>query len=113
MVLSASSFRLTVCRLPSVLIVFDVCFCLKLCYIRCTECKHDVDLCANCFFRGQEPGEHKKTHSYRVMDKLDKPIYSGTSSYMLMYVLSYLQRMFPLRRWVVFINPPAPSYIVE
>lgn len=54
---------------------------LKLCYIRCAECKHDVDLCVGCFFSGQEPGEHKKTHSYRVMDKLNKPIFSGASSY--------------------------------
>ena len=49
----------------------------KLCYIRCAECKPDVDLCVGCFFAGQEPGEHKKTHKYRVMEKLNKPIFSG------------------------------------
>lgn len=53
-------------------------FCrFKLCYIRCAECKPDVDLCVGCFFAGQEPGEHKKTHKYRVMEKLNKPIFSG------------------------------------
>ncbi|CAN0288335.1 unnamed protein product, partial [Ectocarpus fasciculatus] len=47
-----------------------------LCYIRCEECKQEVDLCAACFFAGMEPLGHKKTHSYRVMDKLDKPIFT-------------------------------------
>eukprot|EP00903_Cladosiphon_okamuranus_P017935 g16503.t1 len=48
-----------------------------LCFIRCEECKtQDVDLCAACFFAGMEPMGHKKTHSYRVMDKLHKPIFS-------------------------------------
>ncbi|CAN0373488.1 unnamed protein product [Pylaiella littoralis] len=46
-----------------------------LCYIRCAECK-EVDLCVGCFFNGNEPGDHKKTHSYRVMDKLHQPVYS-------------------------------------
>ncbi|CAN0552360.1 unnamed protein product, partial [Ectocarpus sp. 12 AP-2014] len=40
------------------------------------ECKQEVDLCAACFFAGMEPLGHKKTHSYRVMDKLDKPIFT-------------------------------------
>ncbi|CAN0165041.1 unnamed protein product [Ectocarpus sp. 6 AP-2014] len=47
-----------------------------LCYIRCEECKQEVDLCAACFFAGMEPLGHKKTHRYRVMDKLDKPIFT-------------------------------------
>ncbi|CAM9272110.1 unnamed protein product, partial [Hapterophycus canaliculatus] len=37
-----------------------------------------LDLCASCFRAGCEPRQHKKTHSYRVMHKLDKPIYTGT-----------------------------------
>ena len=63
--------------------------CSKLCYIRCAECKPDVDVCVGCFFAGQEPGEHKKTHKYRVMDKLNKPIFSGT------YVHSSRRRLLP------------------
>eukprot|EP00752_Nemacystus_decipiens_P012859 g11385.t1 len=55
-----------------------------LCFIRCEECKptkehpdtQEVDLCAACFYSGAEPLGHKKTHSYRVMDKLHKSIFS-------------------------------------
>ncbi|CAN0178573.1 unnamed protein product [Ascophyllum nodosum] len=53
-----------------------------LCYIRCAECKgteenpHDVDLCVDCFYRGKEPLNHKRNHSYRVMDKLSTPVYT-------------------------------------
>ena len=51
--------------------------------MRCEECKateeqpNELDLCVDCFFTGQEPLNHKKTHSYRVMDKLEMPIYDG------------------------------------
>eukprot|EP00904_Undaria_pinnatifida_P006489 jgi/Undpi1/2970/HiC_scaffold_14.g06347.m1 len=53
-----------------------------LCYIRCEECRtsrvdpRDVDLCVDCFFRGKEVFGHKRTHAYRVMDKLQTPIYT-------------------------------------
>jgi transcriptional adapter 2-alpha len=32
-------------------------------------------LCVNCFSTGKEAKEHKKTHSYRVIDVLDFPIF--------------------------------------
>lgn len=56
---------------------------VQLCYIRCAECTsqpHDVDLCAECFATGQEPINHKKTHKYRVMDKLSEKVFCGASN---------------------------------
>eukprot|EP00904_Undaria_pinnatifida_P006436 jgi/Undpi1/2922/HiC_scaffold_14.g06299.m1 len=52
------------------------------CFIRCEECRarqvdpREVDLCINCFYQGKEVFEHKKTHAYRVMDKLETPVYT-------------------------------------
>lgn len=35
----------------------------------------DFDLCVECFSVGVELGEHKNTHSYRVMDYLAFPLF--------------------------------------
>ncbi|CAN0237519.1 unnamed protein product, partial [Laminaria digitata] len=45
-------------------------------YIRCADCKSTVDLCTECFAKGTELGGHKKTHAYRVVDKLETPVYT-------------------------------------
>lgn len=52
----------------------------QVCYIRCAECKDIVDLCVPCFHNGHEPRQHKRTHTYRAMQKLNMPIYTGTTS---------------------------------
>ncbi|CAN0162413.1 unnamed protein product [Ectocarpus sp. 6 AP-2014] len=70
-----------------------------LCYIRCAECKDVVDLCVSCFFSGSEPRQHKKTHSYRVMDKLHKPIYSEGWSAVEELALADLTRKRGLGAW--------------
>jgi transcriptional adapter 2-alpha len=44
--------------------------------IRCAECQ-DFDLCISCFSGGIEIKDHKKTHSYRVIDILDFPIFES------------------------------------
>ena len=43
---------------------------------RCAECQ-DFDLCLTCFSKQIELKDHKKTHSYRVVDVLDFPIFEG------------------------------------
>lgn len=57
--------------------------------MRCAECKsapdggdeaHDIDLCSDCFSKGAEPFNHKKTHAYRVMHKLQEKIFTSESS---------------------------------
>lgn len=57
--------------------------------MRCAECKsapdggdeaHDIDLCSDCFSKGAEPFNHKKTHAYRVMHKLQENIFTSESS---------------------------------
>lgn len=35
----------------------------------------EVDLCVECFGKGVEFGQHKQTHSYRVLRPLDFPVY--------------------------------------
>ena len=42
--------------------------------IKCAICM-DFDLCVECFSVGVELGEHKNTHSYRVMDFLAFPLH--------------------------------------
>jgi transcriptional adapter 2-alpha len=44
--------------------------------IRCAECQ-EFDLCLDCFSVGAEIQSHKRSHSYRVMEKLDFPILSA------------------------------------
>jgi transcriptional adapter 2-alpha len=44
--------------------------------IRCAECQ-EFDLCLDCFSVGAEIQAHKRTHSYRVMEKLDFPVLSS------------------------------------
>lgn len=43
--------------------------------IRCAECE-DYDICADCFSAGHERKQHKNTHAYRVVDCLDKPLFT-------------------------------------
>ena len=38
--------------------------------IFCQECK-DIFICVKCFVEGKERDKHKKTHPYRVLNKLD------------------------------------------
>ncbi|CAN0228052.1 unnamed protein product, partial [Scytosiphon promiscuus] len=81
--------KAAISMLPNALLSNHTCdWCRKditgLCFMRCEECKatqefpdlEAVDLCATCFLAGMEPPGHKKTHSYRVMDRLDKPIFT-------------------------------------
>lgn len=42
--------------------------------IFCDDCK-ELDICVRCFALGQENSNHKKNHSYRVITKLDFPIF--------------------------------------
>eukprot|EP00892_Ulva_mutabilis_P005868 jgi/Ulvmu1/3653/UM017_0067.1 len=42
--------------------------------IKCAQCM-DFDLCVECFSVGVELGDHKNSHSYRVMDFLAFPLY--------------------------------------
>jgi transcriptional adapter 2-alpha len=44
--------------------------------IRCAECQ-EFDLCLDCFSVGAEIQSHKRSHSYRVMEKLDFPVLSN------------------------------------
>ncbi|TEB20785.1 hypothetical protein C9890_0021 [Perkinsus sp. BL_2016] len=44
--------------------------------IRCAECQ-EFDLCLDCFSVGAEISSHKRTHSYRVMEKLDFSVLSS------------------------------------
>ena len=38
--------------------------------VYCEDCK-DIFICLKCFIEGRESGEHKQTHRYRLMDKLN------------------------------------------
>ena len=45
------------------------------CRIHCAECP-DVKLCGDCFCTGAKMGPHLPSHSYRVVDCLDFPVFS-------------------------------------
>ena len=38
--------------------------------VYCEDCK-DIYICLKCFIEGRESGDHKQTHKYRLLDKLD------------------------------------------
>lgn len=41
----------------------------KMTKVYCEECK-DIFICLKCFVEGRESREHKKTHKYRILNKL-------------------------------------------
>ena len=38
--------------------------------VYCEDCQ-DIFICLKCFIEGRESGEHKQSHRYRLMDKLN------------------------------------------
>eukprot|EP01028_Stygiella_incarcerata_P005785 TRINITY_DN23_c1_g1_i2.p1 TRINITY_DN23_c1_g1~~TRINITY_DN23_c1_g1_i2.p1 ORF type:complete len:533 (-),score=150.44 TRINITY_DN23_c1_g1_i2:1376-2974(-) len=47
----------------------------KTIHIKCAECP-EFDLCGDCFAAGVELGNHKKTHSYRVVEDLSGELFA-------------------------------------
>lgn len=45
-------------------------------HIKCAECS-DVELCLECFAYGVEVSPHVKTHSYRVISNVTKPLFEN------------------------------------
>lgn len=71
--------------LPEVLVSFDCGVCNRPVSnaelrFKCAECK-DFGLCADCFERGKETKEHKKTHAYRVLLNLSSERISKQSTW--------------------------------
>jgi len=42
--------------------------------VYCEDCQ-DIFICLKCFIEGRESGGHKKSHRYRLMDKLAFPLF--------------------------------------
>jgi transcriptional adapter 2-alpha len=67
--------------------------------IRCAEC-HEFDLCLDCFSVGVEIQSHKRTHSYRVMEKLDFPVLSSDWTAHEELMLLHALDLYGLGNWV-------------